>query len=266
MGQSNNESSPILDVRNVSVYRSGVPVLHDINLKISEGEFVGVVGPNGSGKSTLLLTILGELTHRTGTVSLYGQPPSPKRLFGKIGWVSQAAANLPKDIRLTVKELVNLGTINVSNMFNFFDRSRTERVLKAIKMVGLEAVQHNDVGRLSGGQRQRAVIARALASEADFILLDEPLVGIDREARNALLKLLDQLCHDEGKTILMVSHDLTAIRQTAHRMIYLEETIRFDGETEQFPGLSELANLRGIQPVHDHMHHDDAATKKEAKS
>ena len=266
MGQSNNESSPILDVRNVSVYRSGIPVLHDINLKISEGEFVGVVGPNGSGKSTLLLTILGELTHRTGTVSLYGQPPSPKRLFGKIGWVSQAAANLPRDIRLTVKELVNLGTINVSNMFNFFDRSRTERVLKAIKMVGLEAVQHNDVGRLSGGQRQRAVIARALASEADFILLDEPLVGIDREARNALLKLLDQRCHDQGKTILMVSHDLAAIRQTAHRMIYLEETIRFDGETEQFPGLSELASLRGIQPVHDHMHHDDVATKKEAKS
>ena len=71
--------------------------------------------------------------------------------------------------------------------------------------------------KLSGGQKQRAVIARALASNADFILLDEPLVGIDRNARNSLLKLLDNLSHDEGKTILMVSHDLAAIRQTAHR-------------------------------------------------
>ena len=118
-------------------------------------------------------------------------------------------------------------------------------------MVGLEDVANIDVGRLSGGQRQRAVIARALASEAEFILLDEPLVGIDRDSRNSLLKLLDRLCHEQGKTILMVSHDLTAMRQTAHRMIFLEETIRFDGPTENFPDLDKLADLRGIEPVHE---------------
>ena len=118
-------------------------------------------------------------------------------------------------------------------------------------MVDLKDVEHTDVARLSGGQRQRAVIARALASEAEFIILDEPLVGIDRKARSSLLKLLDKLCHDAGKTILMVSHDLAAIRQTAHRMIYLEETIKFDGETSEFPDLTEIAELRGINPVHD---------------
>ena len=115
-------------------------------------------------------------------------------------------------------------------------------------MVDLEDVQDVDVSRLSGGQRQRAVIARALASESEFILLDEPLVGIDRDSRNSLLKLLDNLCHEENKTILMVSHDLTAIRQTAHRMVFLEETIRFDGPTDQFPDLDVLAELRGIDP------------------
>mgnify|MGYP003336020751 CR=1 FL=1 len=104
---------------------------------------------------------------------------------------------------------------------------------------------------VAGGERQRAVIARALASEAEFIILDEPLVGIDRKARSSLLKLLDDLCHDAGKTILMVSHDLAAIRQTAHRMIYLEETIKFDCETSEFPDLTEIAELRGINPVHD---------------
>ena len=118
-------------------------------------------------------------------------------------------------------------------------------------MTGLEHVQNVDVGKLSGGQRQRAVIARALATEADLILLDEPLVGIDRESRNSLLKLLDRLCHEEGKTIIMVSHDLTAIRQTAHRMVFLEETIRFDGPTRDFPNLERLASLRGIEHVHD---------------
>ena len=103
------------------------------------------------------------------------------------------------------------------------------------------------------------MIARALASNADFLLLDEPLVGIDREARNSLLKLLDNLCHDEGKTIMMVSHDLAAIRQTSHRMIYLENGIKFDGPADAFPSLDKLAELRGIKNVHEghgHSHHE----------
>ena len=82
-------------------------------------------------------------------------------------------------------------------------------------------------------------------------MLDEPLVGIDRQARNGLLKLLDKFCHENEKTILMVSHDLSAMRQTAHRMIYLEETIHFDGPSDAFPALLELADLRGIGNVHD---------------
>ena len=141
-------------------------------------------------------------------------------------------------------------------MFDLRDNGRSVRVDNAIIKTGLEDVEDIDISRLSGGQRQRAVIARALATEADFILLDEPLVGIDRESRNSLLRLLDQLCHEEGKTILMVSHDLTAIRKTAHRMIFLEESIRFDGPTSSFPDLEKLADLRGIHDPHeDHQMH-----------
>jgi len=247
----------VLDIQNLSVSRSGKVIIRDINLSIKKGEFVGLVGPNGSGKTTLILATLGILKAQSGSVSIYGQRPMSTGLNGKIGWVSQAAANLPKEIRLTVRELVRLGTLNSRNLF-WRNRSGKESIDKAIKMVGLEDVQHTDIARLSGGQRQRAVIARALASNADFILLDEPLVGIDRDSRNSLLRLLDLLCHNEGKTIFMISHDLTAIRQTAHRMIYLEESIRFDGPSEDFPDLDKLADLRGIEPVHnqDGTHHD----------
>lgn len=245
------EDIVILNVNNVSVSRSGRMILQDINLRLSKGEFVGLVGPNGSGKSTLLLSILGVLKLRSGTVQIFGEPPMSRRLHGKIGWVSQAASNLPRDIKITVRELVQLGTVNAKNMLEPVDRKRRQQVNKAIQMVDLEDVKNTDIGRLSGGQRQRAVIARALASEAELIILDEPLVGIDRESRNSLLKLLDNLCHEEGKTILMVSHDLAAIRQTAHRMIFLEESIRFDGKTEEFPDLVKLADLRGIGNVHD---------------
>lgn len=246
-----DEDLPILEVNNISVSRSGKMILRDIDLRLSKGEFVGLVGPNGSGKSTLLLSILGVLKLHSGTVQIFGEPPMSRGLHGRIGWVSQAASNLPRDIKITVRELVQLGTVNAKNMLELVDRKRRQQVNKAIQMVDLEDVKNTDIGRLSGGQRQRAVIARALASEAELIILDEPLVGIDRESRNSLLKLLDGLCHDEGKTILMVSHDLAAIRQTAHRMIFLEESIRFDGKTEEFPDLVKLADLRGIGNVHD---------------
>ena len=244
------ESSPlegetVLEVKDLSVTRSGKLVLKDINLEIKTGEFVGLVGPNGSGKSTLMLSILGVLKAQKGSVMIYGSPPMSRNQIGKIGWVSQAASHLPKHVRISVRELVSLGTLSAKTAFCLTDQ---DRVRKAIQMVGLEDVQDVDVSRLSGGQRQRAVIARALASESEFILLDEPLVGIDRDSRNSLLKLLDNLCHEENKTILMVSHDLTAIRQTAHRMVFLEETIRFDGPTDQFPDLDVLAELRGIDP------------------
>ena len=251
------QKNPILKIEDLSVSRSGKTIIKDIDLTIEKGEFVGIVGPNGSGKSTLLLSILGVLKSQTGTVEIYDELPLSRKLDGRIGWVSQAASNLPRHVRITVHELVQLGTINSSNIFSFVNEGRRERVNKAIEMVGLEDVANVDLGRLSGGQRQRAVIARALASDAEFILLDEPLVGIDRESRNALLKLLDQLCHEQGKTILMVSHDLIAMRQTVHRMIFLEETIRFDGSAEKFPDLETLADLRGIEHVHGdgHAHH-----------
>ena len=210
------------------------------------------MGPNGSGKSTLLLTILGVLKAQHGTIEVYGQKPMSRSILGKIGWVSQAAAVMPKSVRITVRELVQLGTLNSRNMFWLRRGAHREKVDSAMKMVGLEDLADHDISRLSGGQRQRAVIGRALASEAEFILLDEHLVGIDRESRNSLLMLLDKLCHEENKTILMVSHDLAAIRQTAHRMIYLEESIRFDGLTDEFPDLTSLAGLRGIEPVHGH--------------
>ena len=253
---------PILEVEGLSVVRSGKLVIHDVDFTVREGEFVGIVGPNGSGKTTLLLSILGILKEDSGKIRIYGCEPMCKSNDGRISWVSQAASNLPRELRLTVRELVELGTLNRSNMFSF--ARDKQQVDEAIEMVGLGDVQHTDIGRLSGGQCQRAVIARALASKADFIILDEPLVGIDRESRASLLKLLDDLCHYANKTILMVSHDMAAIRQTAHRMIYLEETIKFDGETKLFPNLTQLAMLRGISHVHDESHGDHLHTDAES--
>ena len=134
---------PILKTNNLCVSRSGKQILHDVNLSVNSGEFVGIVGPNGSGKSTLLLTILGVLQSQKGTVEIYGRKTAPTReVYEKISWVSQAAANLPKEIRITVRELVQLGTVKLSNLLFETDKQRRRKLVdNAIKIVGLESVQ-----------------------------------------------------------------------------------------------------------------------------
>jgi zinc transport system ATP-binding protein len=252
------EESPFLRVENVTVRRNRQDVIKDVSLTIYPGEFVGVVGPNGAGKSTLVQAILGLLKAQSGLILIDGKPPMSEGVFGKVAWVSQAAAHLPKNVRLTVRELVAMGVRNHKNWF-MPGRTNADKIDEAIRMVGLEHLATRDVNQLSGGERQRAVIGRALASGAEFLLLDEPLVGMDRASRSSLLKLLDDFCHDQRKTIFMISHDIAAMRQTAHRMIYLEETVRFDGPPPNFPSLEELALLRGIEDVHGGHHYDHAA-------
>ena len=247
----------LLVVENLSVNRSKRVVLDDVSLAIKSGEFVGLVGPNGGGKTTLLLTILGILKPNQGYVELYGASNPSNSLMRKLGWVSQHASNIPKNVKLTVRELVQLGTLNSGNMFWRYNADQNARVDQAIRQADLEDVQNRNIHNLSGGQRQRAVIARVLASEAEFILLDEPLVGVDRNSRNSLLKFLDRLCHESQKTILMVSHDIAAIQQTSHRMVYLEERIRYDGASNCFPSLDELANLRGLENIHENLGIED---------
>lgn len=242
----------MLEATNLYVKRSGKLVLEDVNLRINKGEFVGIVGPNGGGKSTFLLTVLGLLQPASGSVSVFGHNPQTVNFNGNVGWVSQSAASIPTKIRMTVKELISLGTLSTSDLFSFRRRRNDEAVERAMELVGLTELADMDIARLSGGQRQRAVIGRALASNAELLIFDEPLVNVDRSSRNGILKLLDDLCHNENKTLLMVSHDLTAIRQSAHRVIYLDGQIQYDGKPSKIPDLSGLAGLVGLQHVHAH--------------
>ena len=235
----------ILQVSNLSVNRSGVEVISDINLSVNCGEFVGIVGPNGAGKTTLILTILGILKPREGHVSL------SKAISGKVGWVPQAATSLPKNMKITVREFIQLGTLDSATWFlPFGTKYDKQNVSKIIETVGLTDYAETRIANLSGGQRQRAAIGKALASKADLLLMDEPMVGVDLESRNSIMRLLDNLCHTQNKTIVMISHDLASMKRTVHRMVYLEQHIKYDGSTNDFPELSVLADLRGIEETH----------------
>jgi zinc transport system ATP-binding protein len=260
-GHPFHDGEIVIKASDLSVSRGNTIVLDDINLTIRQGDFVGLVGPNGSGKTTLLMAILGLLNPTSGSVEIFGQDSKRMNHNGRVAWVSQAASNLPKNIRITVRELISLGVLTAKTMLPFFKNRKDVRakVEDALELVGLRDVADVDIYSLSGGQRQRAVIGRALVSNAEILVFDEPLVGVDRDSRNSLLKLLDDLCHTQNKTLLMVSHDLAAIRQSAHRVIYLDLIqlndccrggIQYDGPPSEFPDLLSLATLRGIRNVH----------------
>ncbi|MBI19060.1 MAG: hypothetical protein CMB73_00605 [Euryarchaeota archaeon] len=240
----------VIDAKDLTVSRGGAIVVEDINMQVRYGEFIGIVGPNGGGKTTLMLAILGVLKSYKGSVKLYGLQNTKIGFKSRIAWVSQNAANIPESSKITVRELISLGTVTFRNMIFPLDKERKESVQKIIEMVGLSKEADKQISKLSGGQKQRAVIGKALVSKADLLLLDEPLVGVDRKSRNSLLKLLDDLCHDQNKTIVMISHDLAAIKQTTHRIIYIDQSVQYDGKPEDLPELEILAGLRGIKKVH----------------
>ena len=202
---------PILDVCDLSVSRSGKVIIKDVCLTVNEGEFVAIVGPNGSGKSTFLLAILGLLKPRTGTIEIYGHPPMSRKLHRKIGWVSQAASYLPKNIKITVRELVRLGTIHLGNMFDltWLDKGREAKVTQAIRMAGLESLQHTPIARLSGGQRQRLAIARALLRNSSIYLFDEATSALDSHSAGLIRMVYDEI--KGQKTLVVISHDLSTL-------------------------------------------------------
>lgn len=186
------------------------PVLRDVNLQISAGEFICILGPSGCGKSTLLNTIAGFLAPSTGSVSIDNTVvtgPDPKRIF-----VFQERGVFPW---LTVEGNVGFGLYNLSR------EERQERVRRYVKMVGLAGFEKSYPRELSGGMKQRLEVARALAVNPDMLLMDEPFSALDSLTRLSMRSELLRIWKTERKTILFVTHDIDEAIQLADRVVLM---------------------------------------------
>ena len=242
--------APAILAERLEVRRGGAQVLHSIDLQISVGDFVGITGPNGGGKSSLFLALIGELAPSSGSIQVLGASPRDRSLRGKIGWVAQAASNIPRNLRISVRELVGLGIPSTLRFGRQDDR--LQRIETALGTVDLLDLAERDIATLSGGQRQRAILGRVLASDAQLLLLDEPMVGIDQEVRFEFLELLDRICHEEGRTLIMITTICNRFA-TTHRVIHLDRTIRFDGRPRDLPSASTMIREKGLPNVHDRL-------------
>ena len=244
--------SAIVDLDGVTFAYGDTVAVSDVSLTVEAGDFLGLVGPNGSGKTTLLHLMLGLHEPDEGSVELFGRPVEEFDDGGRIGYVSQKATSRGGAMPVTVRECVTMGRFAHAGRGRLSEADRTA-VADAIETVGIGDLTDRLVSELSGGQKQRAYIARALASDADLLALDEPTVGVDAESRDAFYALLDDL-NDEGMTVILIEHDIGVVTDRADRIACINTELYHHGDTESFVESDALAEAYGAtgQVVHHH--------------
>lgn len=217
-----------IELQNVTAgYKTSHPIITDINLKIRDKEFLGIIGPNGGGKTTLLKVIIGLLAPAKGKILIGGKTPG--RNQNNIGYVPQYS-NFNRSYPITVNEVVAMGLRSMHRITSKLSDEEQSRIAQALNKVNLLSKKNEQIGHLSGGEQQRILIARALATDPDILILDEPTASIDAQTGNSIYELLTEL--NSEKTIILVSHDIGAISRSVKRIACMNKKLVYHDSKE----------------------------------
>jgi len=214
------DCQPLVEFDNVAFSYGEVPALRRVNLHIHEKELAWIVGPNGGGKTTLLKLMLGLLTPDQGSVKLFGDEPVSQR--HRVGYMPQTP-NLDQSYPALVKDVVLMGRLGSGRGFGFFGTRDRDTVETCLDQVGLEGMSRRPFSSLSGGQQRRLFIARALASEPEILVLDEPTANLDPLVQGEMYELLFSL--SKKTTVVVVSHDPTFVFERVEHVICVKQTV-----------------------------------------
>ena len=241
----------VLDVCALTVAYNGEAAIEGVSFDVYAGERVAVIGPNGAGKSTLMMAIMGLLQPRSGKITV-----NP----GRLGYMPQHEG-VNWDFPVTVRDVVMMGRTRQVGWLRWPGRSHWQAVDAALQRVGMADLGERQIGELSGGQRRRVFIARALAQEADILVLDEPFSGVDASAQAALMDVLDDL-NGDSMTVILSTHDLGLAFQRFDKVMALRRHLIAYGTAEEvykpevLTGLynSQIATLDGVTVFVDDHH------------
>jgi zinc/manganese transport system ATP-binding protein len=222
--------SPVLEVTGATVVLGGRPVLDRVSVTVGPGEFAGLIGSNGAGKTTLLRAILGLQRLTAGSVRLVGRPLS--RTNRSVGYVPQQVA-LDPDLPLRARDLVALGLDGHRFGIPGRSRARSEAVDDMVAAVGAEDFADARVGRLSGGEQQRVLVAHALMSNPELLVLDEPLANLDLRSAQEVVDLLHRFARERAVAIVLSAHDMNPLLPVMDRVVYLAEGRAVSGTVDE---------------------------------
>lgn len=219
-------TTPIIEFENVTCRYGSVIVLDNINLHLYKGQFAGILGPSGAGKTTLLKTILGLVTPTQGQICISGEPlrGHPTNRVGYVPQVEVVDWSFP----LTVEQAVMMGRTRRMGLLPWPSKADLKQAHDLMEQLGIAQFSKRHIRDLSGGQQQRVFLARALISEPELLVLDEPTAGVDMRTQEDILHLLADL-NKVGVTILMTTHDLNAAASHLPWVICLNQTITAQG-------------------------------------
>ena len=207
----------------------GEPVLDGVTFSVRPGEFAALVGPNGAGKSTLLRILLGLLRPSAGAVRLLGVAPEALPDRWRVGFVPQRST-VSADLPATAREVVAAGRLARRGWWRRLGPDDRRAVDHALESVGLAELGERRVAELSGGQQQRVLIAKALASEPELLVLDEPVAGVDAASQGRFRDALVHLVREHHPAVFLVSHELGAVADDLDRVLVLRGgRLAFDG-------------------------------------
>ena len=218
-------------VEDVTVDYSGNIALRDAHLQVLEGSICGLIGVNGSGKSTLFKAIMGFLTPTSGQVFIDNQPVKKMLKLGRIAYVPQTD-EIDFDFPISVWDVVLMGRYSFMNILRIPSAKDKQIAQRSLEQVQLLEYKDRQIGELSGGQKKRVFLARALAQEADILLLDEPFTGVDANTQETIIDLL-LAQRQRGNTILISTHDLASIETFCDHVALVNRTVLAYGPTNE---------------------------------
>lgn len=234
-----------LSVKNLYCGYGSVEVLSDVSFDVEKGDYIGLAGPNGAGKTTLVKTVLGLSEKFKGIIKLFGEDLRSFDGWGRVGYLSQRVTAFNPLFPAAVKEVVGLGLLSQKEFPKRFDRADDAKIMQSLDLMGISDLHRKPVSDLSGGQQQRVFLARALVSNPELLILDEPGTALDPQSREDFFEFIKKLNRDKGITIILITHDTAQIGQYANKLLYMDKKVVFYGSFSDFCRSAEMHQYFG---------------------